>query len=59
MQSHDGAHRGINIGQRNHHGAITHGTGQGLAMFGSDYDVNPQPLGGSDEVRSPVRGGGQ
>ena len=59
MQGHDGAHRGVDVGQRHHHGAVTHGAGQGLTMFGPDHDVDPQASGGGNEVRGPVGGSGQ
>jgi hypothetical protein len=54
MQRRDGIHRGVDVSQGHHYGPVTHGAGQGLTMFGSDHDVNPQASGSGNEVRGPV-----
>jgi hypothetical protein len=56
MQGLDGTHRGVDVSQGKNHGPVTHGAGQGLTMFGSDHDVNPQASGSGNEVRGPVGG---
>ena len=54
MEGHDGLHGGVALPERHDHGPVAHGSGQGLAMLGSDHDVDTQASGRGQEVRGPV-----
>ena len=56
MEGHDGLNRGVASSERHDDSSVAHGSGQGLAMLGSDHDVDTQASGRTQEVRGPVGG---